>query len=638
MESSYEDILDKVLHSPANCCPLDELKIQMKQCLSAFEDAGEGEECIHISQINSLCEQMGLPIVEDEAELLEKMDSDGSGTLERREWVDWWLTRVSSHPNPAKQQEVMARNVFQKFDRDADGNPGNGVLDMREFGNLMEELGANFSEDELQQAMNELDKNKDHELDMEEFVTWWSNKADSKRSSGGGLIAMKLKRLASKAQQMFYTDIHTASWKGDLNLVQMFLESDKTNLNLADDNEYGFDMTPLHYAAYCGHINIVKELISRGCKVDAKNSYGWTPLFYAAQQGHIDICKTLIDCQADPLLTGYDEEFPGAILCPMDFVEYTKELDSVLRNDKCKVPATPPSSGLSMTLTSSGAVKLIVPPYDCWEGQLKLPLKSWVVHFYQDTLMIYRHELIVKYATFLPKDETPAYFWSKGTTEVFSPRSYDFTVENTMCGQLHGAVKAGTLHVTLRAKNACGISEEESERVLVTRGKESTPKLRPPSTSQSVGSTPRGSVAGSESRNSIVDAVPQSPKNLRAKEKSKFADMSDSVCEEFSNDVETERIAEEEKLVMDAAGEGASIHNSMELDGDQGHPPPYHTVQEGEFSFADMIAQDEALKKASTMDNAFQEGEFSFADMIAQDEEQRKKASTTPGRYSSNRK
>ena len=120
--------------------------------------------------------------------------------------------------------------------------------------------------------MRELDKNEDHELEIDEFVSWCSNKADSKRSSGSGLIAMKLKKLSSKAQKMFYTDIHAASWKGDLSLVQMFLDSDIKNLNAMDDTEYGFNMTPLDYAAYCGHESVVNEILSRGGKVDIKNS------------------------------------------------------------------------------------------------------------------------------------------------------------------------------------------------------------------------------------------------------------------------------------------------------------------------------------------------------------------------------
>jgi hypothetical protein len=44
--------------------------------------------------------------------------------------------------------------------------------------------------------------------------------------TGGGLIAIKLRKLARKAGQLFFTDIFTAVWNNDINLVKLFIESD----------------------------------------------------------------------------------------------------------------------------------------------------------------------------------------------------------------------------------------------------------------------------------------------------------------------------------------------------------------------------------------------------------------------------
>jgi hypothetical protein len=44
--------------------------------------------------------------------------------------------------------------------------------------------------------------------------------------TGGGLIAIKLRKLARKAAQLFFTDIFTAVWNNDINLVKLFVESD----------------------------------------------------------------------------------------------------------------------------------------------------------------------------------------------------------------------------------------------------------------------------------------------------------------------------------------------------------------------------------------------------------------------------
>jgi hypothetical protein len=54
---------------------------------------------------------------------------------------------VSKYPNPAKQQEIIARNVFKKFDED-DSN----AISIDEFHNLIDYLGADFSQSELEGA------------------------------------------------------------------------------------------------------------------------------------------------------------------------------------------------------------------------------------------------------------------------------------------------------------------------------------------------------------------------------------------------------------------------------------------------------------------------------------------------------
>ena len=109
--------------------------------------------------------------------------------------------------------------------------------------------------------------------------------------------------------------------------------------------------------------------------------------------------------------------------------------------------------------------------------------------------------------------------------------------------------------------------------------------------------------------------------------------MDDSIFADFNDEIsEAKRVAEEEKMAMNAVGEGGTPRFTIEIEED---PAPPHGAQEGEFSFADMMAQDEAIKKkhASTVGSTVQigEGEFSFADMMAQDEAIKKKHASTVG-------
>jgi Ca2+-binding EF-hand superfamily protein len=99
---------------------------------------------------------------------------------------------VSTQPNPQKQQEVIARNVFNKFDED-----NSGSISTAEFIGLIEFLGADFSDSEVAEAIKEIDQDESGLIDREEFVRWWTNQSSSR--AAGGLVAIKLRKLANKA-------------------------------------------------------------------------------------------------------------------------------------------------------------------------------------------------------------------------------------------------------------------------------------------------------------------------------------------------------------------------------------------------------------------------------------------------------
>ncbi len=53
-------------------------------------------------------------------------------------------------------------------------------------------------------------------------------------------------------------------------------------------------MTPLHYAANEGHVEIVEELLQEIECTDPKDQLGDTPLHLAARQGHLKIVQILM--------------------------------------------------------------------------------------------------------------------------------------------------------------------------------------------------------------------------------------------------------------------------------------------------------------------------------------------------------
>ncbi|WP_353283954.1 ankyrin repeat domain-containing protein [Wolbachia endosymbiont (group A) of Lypha dubia] len=57
--------------------------------------------------------------------------------------------------------------------------------------------------------------------------------------------------------------------------------------------------TPLHFAAQEGDLGMVQFFLDRGVKIEAKDIYGWTPLHFAASSDKLDIVKFLFNKNAN---------------------------------------------------------------------------------------------------------------------------------------------------------------------------------------------------------------------------------------------------------------------------------------------------------------------------------------------------
>ena len=53
-------------------------------------------------------------------------------------------------------------------------------------------------------------------------------------------------------------------------------------------------LTPLHFASWKGHLEVARELVGRGAKLEAKDKSGWTPLHTASFFGRLDVVRFLL--------------------------------------------------------------------------------------------------------------------------------------------------------------------------------------------------------------------------------------------------------------------------------------------------------------------------------------------------------
>ena len=93
-------------------------------------------------------------------------------------------------------------------------------------------------------------------------------------------------------------DVIKAAKAGDVAKIRALLKTDRDLVNALDTD----GSTPLHCAAWKGHIEMVAFLLEAGAKVNAHNQnehWGTTPLHAAAHANQAAIAQLLIDNGAE---------------------------------------------------------------------------------------------------------------------------------------------------------------------------------------------------------------------------------------------------------------------------------------------------------------------------------------------------
>ena len=99
-------------------------------------------------------------------------------------------------------------------------------------------------------------------------------------------------------------EIIEATNRGDLERIVTLLEEEPELLdedvsNRHDEFKLGEAGTPLHVAAWFGHIEIAKYLLDRGADINKKNRWGRTPLHYAQEAGSPEMREFLVERGAE---------------------------------------------------------------------------------------------------------------------------------------------------------------------------------------------------------------------------------------------------------------------------------------------------------------------------------------------------
>ena len=142
-----------------------------------------------------------------------------------------------------------------------------------------------------------------------------------------------------------------ATTRGDLNRIVNLLEIDPELLDTDVAREHkrfklGEAGTPLHVAAWCGHIKVAEYLLDLGADINKKDRWGRTPLHYAQEAGGPEMREFLVGKGADidlwlaairgdiPRLTELLEEDPdqaNAKPSPLEGAAFGQQVEGVAR-------------------------------------------------------------------------------------------------------------------------------------------------------------------------------------------------------------------------------------------------------------------------------------------------------------------
>ncbi|XP_035693855.1 ankyrin-2-like [Branchiostoma floridae] len=151
-------------------------------------------------------------------------------------------------------------------------------------------------------------------------MDWFEATPLRKAASGGhlGVSELLLKAGARVDSWIKHELLHAAAEKGNAVVVELLLKTGtvfelllKTGTQVDSRNKR--EATPLHEAAYGGHVDVVELLLKAGARVDITDRRKATPLHEATSGGHVDVVELLLKAGARVDITDKNGRTPKDI-------------------------------------------------------------------------------------------------------------------------------------------------------------------------------------------------------------------------------------------------------------------------------------------------------------------------------------
>jgi len=137
----------------------EEQKQEIKEAFDLFDT--DGSENIDAKELKVAMRALGFePKKEEIKKMISDIDKDGSGTIDFNEFLEMMTAKMSERDS---KEEIL--KAFRLFDDDETGK-----ISLKNLRRVAKEIGENMTDEELQEMIEEADRDGDGEIDQDEFL------------------------------------------------------------------------------------------------------------------------------------------------------------------------------------------------------------------------------------------------------------------------------------------------------------------------------------------------------------------------------------------------------------------------------------------------------------------------------------
>ena len=137
----------------------EEQRQEIKEAFDLFDTDGSGT--IDAKELKVAMRALGFePKKEDIKRMISELDTEGNGVIEFSQFLDLMTVKMAERD---PREEML--KAFRLFDEDETGK-----ISFKNLKRVAKELGENMSDDEIQEMIDEADRDGDGEISEEEFV------------------------------------------------------------------------------------------------------------------------------------------------------------------------------------------------------------------------------------------------------------------------------------------------------------------------------------------------------------------------------------------------------------------------------------------------------------------------------------